>query len=100
MRFFPKEICQKLVELGCVSSSNFIWKQMNLDKNGYFTTYGFKSDLTDTEAFTLLDFIDTTEQAKENMEKVFRGHSVYRHLHAIIDSPDGIEYITNVVSEK
>jgi hypothetical protein len=68
MRFLPKDICEKLVEMGCKSNSGH-WFRSDASIYGQLN----EGDINYTEAtpvFTLCDFVATEEYAKENCRKL------------------------------
>lgn len=104
MRFFSKEICEKLFEMECESKSGYYW---NNEKP--WPHWIIDPEHRKATAYTICDFLDTEEYAKENCRKVFGEKHVSGtdshifptaidyHRHAIIDSPDAIEYISDAV---
>ena len=135
MKFYSRELCEKLQKLGCVSESGFVWRfqqggvlrdaaggQLDIIGDEWELVYRYSKNVFDIPAFTNLDFLDTTEQAKNNIEKIFpdnglcwhcgeienhsyhEGHDISEPAcyfqsrpegarHAMLDSPDGEEYI-------
>lgn len=126
MKFFQKEICEKLVKLGCVSLSNHEWWGKKFATQTSYTVWSL-TDASDyqtsnsfyvVQAFTLLDFLSTEEYARENCRILFGdrkandmefswctgcqesccGMGLDWHVrHAILDSPDGIDYVVKFI---
>jgi len=66
MKFFERDLCEKLVELGCVSGEMF-WHDSQAKHVLYFYSdrdHFIKRNCT--PAFTPYDFIAPTEQARRN----------------------------------
>lgn len=114
MRFLPKEICEKLIEMGCKNQCFFYWyKDLYdypiVDKSNY------KEEFPEhyIPAFSLEDFVGTHEQAKENAKIIWSGVEAISddpldgngpkwllNRHELIDSDDWVEYITNFLNGK
>jgi len=104
MKFFSKEICKKLDAAGLKSDSEFFY--VSGDPMPHHSILHATEHYNDIPAFTLLDFLSTEEYAKENCAKIFGFDKFWpdnpeskwvKARHAIIDSPDGIEYVSKIV---
>lgn len=78
MKFFKKELCKKLLKLGCVSESDmFHWFGPGIDGEHLLHRSKFYPDdyLENREgnlpAFSIYDFLSDEEYCKENCKKVF-----------------------------
>ena len=69
MRFLRKDICEKLVELGCVSSKEFLWDK-EMDSIEPYHCIQFDNINEGFDAFTLCDFLETEAYAVENCRKL------------------------------
>jgi len=94
MNFCPKELCEKLVELGCKAE----WKILDVKCHGCGNEFGPSR----YPEFLLEDFVAKTEQADKNFDCVIR-HSlkdmgrldddtietlVHKYRHQMIDADD------------
>jgi hypothetical protein len=71
MKFFERDLCEKLVELGCLTDSNQGLSAIIVgDKIKWMKRL---------EEFTLYDFIAPTERARKNCEIIckFEGHGFH-----------------------
>lgn len=75
MKFFNKELCEKLLKLGCVSETRFYWSAFHTKK-----LVGGKDDLDfngnpipNIQAFSVYDFLSDEEYSFGNCNKVFVG---------------------------
>lgn len=73
MEFFPRELCQKLMEMGCVSESGFYWYEfkdgrllVGREVEDFYVEYEPKKLC---QAFCQNDFTGCTERARENAKK-------------------------------
>lgn len=120
MDFIPKEICEKLMEMGCVSDASFRWciyedsdgsdwmpLELYLSDDPWLADeikdprfYNYK--YTIIYAFTPWDFVGTSELARKNanilwsdMSAPFPCSRTFRH--DCIDSDDAVRYIVDAV---
>lgn len=109
MKFAPKELCKKLIKMGC-KSDHFGYQNDRLIhySNGPRELLLFGEIIP---AFTLEDFVGTHEQAKENAKIVWGDDGKYRmnnpkkewvlvydfHRHKIIDSDDWTKYLKETI---
>lgn len=120
MRFLNKQTCQKLIGLGCKSETIGVYANndrllikphhhLQLIDEPYYGMQPF------VDAFTLCDFLDTTEQAIQNCKLVFKNaksrqcpicdgisadlHNWRLSRHMIVDSNDAIAFIEEYVSK-
>ena len=71
MKFLPRDICEKLVEKGCVSESRAYWFW-----DGCLWVIRYGDDFhpkINTRAFIFQDFCGISEQAKKNCEILWPG---------------------------
>lgn len=128
MRFLPKNICEKLVKIGCKTDGFAYYGSPPNFPNGVIL---YKKDFQPDDylenipylipAFTLEDFVGTHEQAKENRKIIFpdkfcidcnkiaeqdckafhlRQEGDYYFLNEIVNSKDWVEFISEVVDKK
>lgn len=99
MNFTSLELSKKLVALGCVSQSKYVWIDSDIEfPISIFAVmaFNYQEDATFTPAFCLEDFVGTHEQAKENAKKVFEDPwSTQRY--EMIDSNDWRDYLEKAV---
>jgi hypothetical protein len=113
MKFFSKDLSDKLTKLGCKSESEFHFA-LGSPMRGLFhaNECQMRSLYIEHSAFTESDFLGTSEQAKENCRLVwggeetgsdynnFFGHNVtahWHHRHAMLDSEDSEKYILDTM---
>ena len=115
MNFCPKDLCEKLVALGCKSISCAYWVEKSW---GDDIEHGKQGMPFDVPAFTLEDFVANTEQAKENARNVWgtgiRGYSVPNdaftiikwlepsdwNRHQMIDAPDPWKFLSETMRKE
>lgn len=76
MKFFKRETCEKLVSMGCVSVCDFHYILKHRDRELGWIKHPFynaheQQGLELLPAFTELDFLGSSAQAKKNAEIVF-----------------------------
>ena len=68
MKFFSKETCQKLLEIGCDNLYLFYWSQD--DGNWYHWKESRLRRSDDVPAFSIADFLSDEPYATENCKKI------------------------------
>ena len=110
MNFAPKDLCEKLVKMGCRTSGFYHYGGDQM-KRQWLGVDGGITYSENVSAFTLEDFVANTEQAKENAKIVWNeelksyglppptiNHEYYRHL--LIDAPDPWKFLEETMREK
>lgn len=70
MKFFKKELCEKLQKIGCVSESGFYYNFYDGDEcaNPVYCT----ANPREISAFSIYDFLSDEEYVEENLKKIFK----------------------------
>ena len=102
-KYIPKDICKKLVRMGCVSESKFYYTIGGLQ---HCDVHRYGGDLV--PAFIPWDFVENSQKARENA-KILWPQGIYKYGNAIkvdiarhdcIDSADAVEFIVRSVEAK
>ena len=117
MKFASKDLCEKLVKMGCKSEARFGWGPYKEPICLGDATFTMIHSMEIVPAFTLEDFVANTEQARENARIVwgtkdmtpsgYRGQIVSEswlsynvNRHAMIDAPDPWKFLEETMRKK